>query len=96
MRLGICGESVSKNIVDGGFSASYWPDCHKTVTYERCLVKLNDLYYPRGLFNEVCSLQECLNTCFDFLVDFFRNVCLPREDISNERLEKWLILSDEL
>jgi hypothetical protein len=47
-------------------------------------------------FNQVVGLKESLDSSFNFLINLLGNVSLPGEDISDKRLEKRLILGDEL
>lgn len=90
------GKGLSQDIVDGCFTATDGTDSHKTVTHKRSFVQLDDLNEPLGSLNQVVGFKESLNGCLDFLVDLFGNVGLSWEDISNKRLEKRLILGDEL
>lgn len=90
------GKGLSKDIVNCCFTATNGTNSHETVTHKRGFVQLNDLNEPLRSFNQVVGFKESLNGSLNFLVDLFRNVGLSWEDISNKRLEKRLILGDEL
>lgn len=98
MRLSDSGgaKSLGQNVVNCGLTAAYGADSHETVTHKGCLVKLDNLNEPLRLLSKIVLLKEGLNSQFDFLIDLLGDVGLFWEDISNQRLEKWLILGDEL
>ena len=66
------------------------------MTHDRCFVKLDDLDEPVLDFTEVVLLDESSYSTLDLFIDLLWNVALFWEDISQQGLEKWNILGNEL
>ena len=89
-------EGISQSVHNGSLTATYGTDDHETVTYERGLVKLNDLDEPLWLIEQVVLSHELSDGTLNFLIGLLFDISLSWEDISEKRKEEWDILSDEL
>jgi hypothetical protein len=88
-------KSFSQNVENCSFTTTSCTDKHESVTYNSCLVKLNNLNVPCfDIFEVELSLQES-DLILNNFVALCWNVSLFWEDILNQRSEKRLILGDE-
>jgi hypothetical protein len=88
-------ESIGESVHNGSFTATNCSDNHESVTYERGLIKLDNLNEPVFNFKKVVVLKKSSDSRFDLFVDFLWNVALFWEDILKQLQEKRNILGNE-
>lgn len=94
MLLGLT-QSISKSVHDCSLTATNSSDKHESMTYERGLIKLNNLDEPIFDFHQVVFLQKSSDSRLNLFIDLLWNVALFWENILKQLQEQWDILGNE-